>query len=187
MLVYMAKQSILALGTVYGPVAWVVAREPKRLPMNAATVMIMLFMAWMTLTTATSLAWTLHELARGSIDYCVRLVIGLGVPPVTAVQMATINSAETHQIDDDARGFTFRAGAPLDMRMAGSSAGEESAADLLARLGAAKAAALVVTIDDPQAAEHLVTAARREWPGVAVFVRARDHRHSRRVERTAPG
>jgi adenine deaminase len=40
-------------------------------------------------------------LARGSIDYCVRLVIGLGVPPVTAVQMATINSAETHQIDDD--------------------------------------------------------------------------------------
>ena len=32
------------------------AREPKRLPMNAATVAIMLFMAWMTLTTATSLA-----------------------------------------------------------------------------------------------------------------------------------
>ncbi len=48
-------------------IAWVVAREPKRLPMNAATVMIMLFMAWMTLTTATSLApanswfhWDLH-------------------------------------------------------------------------------------------------------------------------------
>lgn len=40
-------------------------------------------------------------LARGSIDYCVRLVIGLGVPPITAIQMATINSAETHQIDDD--------------------------------------------------------------------------------------
>ena len=48
-------------------IAWVVAREPKRLPMNAATVMIMLFMAWMTLTTVTSLApanswfhWNLH-------------------------------------------------------------------------------------------------------------------------------
>ncbi|QQP88685.1 putative O-glycosylation ligase, exosortase A system-associated [Skermanella sp. TT6] len=48
-------------------IAWLVAREPKRLPLNAATVMIMLFMAWMTLTTATSLApsnswfhWDLH-------------------------------------------------------------------------------------------------------------------------------
>jgi adenine deaminase len=39
--------------------------------------------------------------ARGSIDYCVRLCIELGVPSVTAVQMATINAAETHQIDDD--------------------------------------------------------------------------------------
>lgn len=38
---------------------------------------------------------------RGSIDYCVRLCIELGVPAVTAVQMATINAAETHQIDDD--------------------------------------------------------------------------------------
>ena len=48
-------------------IAWVVAREPKRLPMNSATAMIILFMAWMTLTTATSLApanswfhWDLH-------------------------------------------------------------------------------------------------------------------------------
>jgi probable O-glycosylation ligase (exosortase A-associated) len=48
-------------------IAWVVAREPKRMPVNAATVMILLFMAWMTLTTATSLApanswfhWDLH-------------------------------------------------------------------------------------------------------------------------------
>src|ERR687898_2602988 len=48
-------------------IAWVVSREPKRLPMNSATVMIMLFMAWMTLTTITSLApanswfhWDLH-------------------------------------------------------------------------------------------------------------------------------
>ncbi len=40
-------------------------------------------------------------LARGSIDYCVRLCIGMGVPPVTAVQMATLNSAECHQIDHD--------------------------------------------------------------------------------------
>ncbi len=39
--------------------------------------------------------------SRGSIDYCVRLCIELGVSPVTAVQMATLNSAECHQIDHD--------------------------------------------------------------------------------------
>ena len=39
--------------------------------------------------------------ARGSIDYCIRLCIGLGVPPFTALQMATLNSAECHQIDHE--------------------------------------------------------------------------------------
>ena len=37
----------------------------------------------------------------------------------------------SHQIDVDARGFTFRPGAPLDMRMGQMSADEASAADLL--------------------------------------------------------
>jgi 16S rRNA (cytosine1402-N4)-methyltransferase len=37
----------------------------------------------------------------------------------------------SHQIDADARGFTFRSGAPLDMRMEGTSADGPTAADLL--------------------------------------------------------
>jgi 16S rRNA (cytosine1402-N4)-methyltransferase len=38
----------------------------------------------------------------------------------------------SHQLDEDRRGFAFRTGVPLDMRMAGARAGERSAADLLA-------------------------------------------------------
>jgi len=48
-------------------IAWVVSREPKRLPMSGTTMLILVFMAWLTITTMTSLTpsnswfyWNLH-------------------------------------------------------------------------------------------------------------------------------
>lgn len=59
--------------------------------------------------------------------------------------------------------------------------GDASRIELLARLHADKAAALVVTLNDPQAACQLVTAARRRWPDLPIFARARDHQDVERL------
>lgn len=58
-------------------------------------------------------------------------VAAAGVEPGTLVGALLDLGISSHQIDVDARGFTFRAGAPLDMRMSGGAGGEPSAAELL--------------------------------------------------------
>lgn len=56
--------------------------------------------------------------------------------------------------------------------------GDASRVELLAKLSAGRAQALVVTMDDPAAAGHLVATAHRAWPHLPVFARARDHGHA---------
>lgn len=63
----------------------------------------------------------------------------------------------SHQIDEAARGFTFRPGAPLDMRMEGTE-GDETAADLLAELPEGELATLFRRLGEEPRARRLARA-----------------------------
>ena len=56
--------------------------------------------------------------------------------------------------------------------------GDASRADLLRRLRAGDAAAVVLTMDDAASALHAVAAIRADYPQVPVFARARDEQHA---------
>ena len=56
--------------------------------------------------------------------------------------------------------------------------GNAAQADMLQRLGAQRAMALVVTTDDADAAERIVAVAHAHWPQLPVLARARDTRHA---------
>lgn len=59
--------------------------------------------------------------------------------------------------------------------------GDASNTQTLESVGAANAAAIVVTINDPEAVERIVIEARRAWPHIPVYARARDGEHARRL------
>lgn len=59
--------------------------------------------------------------------------------------------------------------------------GDASRPELLRSFGAERAAALVVTMDSPSAAERVVETARGEWPHLTIHARARDLDHARRL------
>jgi len=59
--------------------------------------------------------------------------------------------------------------------------GDASRPDILRKTGIASAAALVVTMDSPHDAERVVETARRNWPELVIYARARDRVHSARL------
>ncbi|MGI9423198.1 MAG: cation:proton antiporter [Hyphomicrobiaceae bacterium] len=68
-------------------------------------------------------------------------------------------------------------------RAAGSGVfyGDASQPDILRKVGTATAAALVVTLDSPHVAEQIVDVARRHWPDLIIYARARDRAHAVRL------
>ena len=60
--------------------------------------------------------------------------------------------------------------------------GDASLPELLRRLGIDDAACVVLTMDDPRAALHAVSALRRHYPGLCVLARARDEKHARALK-----
>ncbi len=59
--------------------------------------------------------------------------------------------------------------------------GDASRVHLLRKFGADQAAALVVTMDNPHVAEQVVHNARRNWPQLLIYARARDNAHAARL------
>lgn len=59
--------------------------------------------------------------------------------------------------------------------------GDAARSDFLARCGLAAAPALVVTMDDPDGAEAIVSIAREMRPDLTIVARARDARHAQRL------
>ncbi|MDO9126781.1 MAG: NAD-binding protein, partial [Parvibaculum sp.] len=60
--------------------------------------------------------------------------------------------------------------------------GDAARAEVLERVGIAKASAVVVTLDNSVAASHLVRALRAKWPKIPIFARARDREHMLELE-----
>lgn len=59
--------------------------------------------------------------------------------------------------------------------------GDASQPELLRKFSAEDAAAIAVTMDSPEATEHVVSAVRQHWPDLAIYARARDIDHATRL------
>ena len=59
--------------------------------------------------------------------------------------------------------------------------GDAGRVEMLRKFGADRAGALVVTMDSPRIAEKVVETARRYWPDLVIYARARDAAHAARL------
>lgn len=59
--------------------------------------------------------------------------------------------------------------------------GDAAQHEILSRLGIDRAAALVVTMDDPEIARRVVETAHRDWPDLRIYARVRDDVHAREL------
>ena len=59
--------------------------------------------------------------------------------------------------------------------------GDARQPDILLKFAVDRATALVITMDSPEASEQVVTAARRHWPHLVIYARARDRAHATRL------
>jgi monovalent cation:H+ antiporter-2, CPA2 family len=60
--------------------------------------------------------------------------------------------------------------------------GDASRAELLNAAGVERARAALITLDQPEAAERVVAALRRNHPDLRIIARSRDAAHARRLE-----
>ncbi|HSM40465.1 MAG TPA: monovalent cation:proton antiporter-2 (CPA2) family protein [Afifellaceae bacterium] len=59
--------------------------------------------------------------------------------------------------------------------------GDARQPEIIRKFGIDRASALVVTIDNPETAEGVVAAARRHWPHIVIYARARDRAYAARL------
>jgi CPA2 family monovalent cation:H+ antiporter-2 len=104
------------------------------------------------------------------------VIAGFGRVGQTLADMLSAQEVSHAAVDADATLVS-------ELRKAGRTVyfGDASRRDVLAALGAANAAAIVVTMDKPEAVERIVAEAKKFWPHIPVYARARDAQHARRL------
>jgi len=124
-----------------------------------------------------------EEAKRGQLDADIPMglsghVIVVGYGRVGQMLGSVLDSQELPHV-----GLDVDADLVASFRTVGASIfyGDASRPDMLRRFGVDRAAALVVTMDNPDAAEQVVATARRHWPALVIYARARDRTHAARL------
>jgi monovalent cation:proton antiporter-2 (CPA2) family protein len=104
------------------------------------------------------------------------VIAGFGRVGQTLADLLTAQEIPHVAVEGDSRAVNAlrREGSPVYY-------GDASSRQVLAAVGAANAAAIVVTINDANGALRIVTEAKQAWPHIPVFARARDADHAHQL------